>query len=183
MRRILSGIFSLYWAFIFAMTAFGIVRARNGMDGELWSKAFDFVSPLSEGAITAIVFGVGFAFASVVFMWTSAASAIAHSGHDGDYEDLMHLAFAVGATVILGSLIVTVVDYHSDALWSLTVQLGGLAACYVGAVAESQHVEIQWANKRASREHIARTMAKGAAHESTLPNIVYIRHGLNGVNS
>lgn len=182
MRRILSSVFSLYWALIFAIMAFGIVRVQSGLDDKLLTKVFDFIFPLAERASTAILFGAGFAFASIVFIWASAASAIAHSDPDGDCEDIMHKAFAVGATVLLGSLVVAVIQNQSGAFWSLAFQIGVLAACYAAVVAESRHAQIHLANKRKARERIASRMARGAAHESMLPTILSVGHGRNGVN-
>jgi hypothetical protein len=172
MKRILTGMISLYWAAAFALMATITVRYAGFPGEEPAIRFLGMLKPLTAGDWTAMGFAAGFALVSVIFIWSAATSALDRSDGWGESDEVARAAFASAAALFVVALL-TAALYPADGAFSaISIQMAALAACYAAVDSESRSARLLAEKKANARREAISQMALAAAHQTLLPRLV-----------
>lgn len=182
MRHLLSSFLALHWAIVFALLAFvcidrsrGVAAALSVLGGSLHGQAADvdnvmLVAPLATALLVV----------AMLFCWTLVETVANGAGTAGG--GVARIAF-IGACGVLSLMLVGgTVQGVKDLFLIVSVQLAALLASYMAMQTEQRAAEPATVAANRDIRSVARAMARGAAHTSTLSRISG-RTDMNGKDS
>jgi hypothetical protein len=174
MRYILTMLIAFHWMSVFGMLA--VVQTVEPEHGIFPALRFLGATPLHEmgdagGPLAAALMALGFAVASLLFLWTLLTVALGDGFFGSQAEEVARRAFGCGVGVLSALLAGGALFPVSGLFVTSSVALAALLVSYLAVYAERWAVSFFSAPDHADLRAAVRVMAAGAAHSAMLTRL------------